>query len=46
MMGEIVDPWAEVMGDIMGKVEHMHLSDDDVIYGNLFPYLQSYMYMN
>jgi hypothetical protein len=39
MMGEIVVPQVEVMGDIMGKVEHMQQSDDDVVYGNLFPYL-------
>jgi hypothetical protein len=33
------------MGDLMGKMEHMQLSDHDVVHGNLFPYLQSSMYM-
>jgi hypothetical protein len=46
MVGEIVDPQVEVMGDLMGKVDHMQLSDHDVVDGNLFQYLQSSMYMD
>jgi hypothetical protein len=41
-----MDPHVEVMVDLMGKVDHMQLSDHYVVHGNLFPYLQSSMYMD